>query len=245
MCVRSKVVQEEYCAGALRAVCELMRSYGISKKSAEKIIRDALERGYSDLISSNTETRRFTRLADVCARWYVEAGFVDSSGQPKPLKWNGRSGNLLTLVRRVVGQQESQDVVRELISRRLLRRTRDDAWLPKSKVIPPSGAERAQSLRSATMIARLLQTVVHNTGLGYKGDVLLEVMAQVPRLPAHDVRRFKKFAKAQGVSFIKTVDDWLESRNVRRSARRLSSTREAGVVAFAFVLPTPRKRGLN
>jgi hypothetical protein len=236
-----KSIREEYISSALRAICELMRSYGIERKSAERITLDALDRGFSDLISSDYETLRFSRLADVCARWHFESEFVDSDGKPKPLRWNGRSGNLHKLVKKVVGEKVAKEVIKDLISQHLVSKTRDGAWLPKSKVVPPSGPEQAQTLRSATMIERLLRTVIHNSELGYKGDVLLEVMAQVRRLPLGDSRRFKKFAKAEGVSFIKTVDDWLESRNVRSLSKKTSLTREAGVVAFAFMLPTRRR----
>ena len=53
-----------------------------------------------------------------------------------------------------------------------------------------------------------------------------------------DIPQFKKFTKAQGLIFAKTVDDWLESRNTPRVKRNRTSTREAGIVAFAFHGPT-------
>jgi hypothetical protein len=88
------------------------------------------------------------------------------------------------------------------------------------------------------MVERLLRTVAYNSERNYRGDVLLEVLAQVPRLPACDVLAFKKFAKAQGLIFAMSVDDWLESRNVPHPRRKRVKTREAGVVAFAFEQPS-------
>jgi hypothetical protein len=89
------------------------------------------------------------------------------------------------------------------------------------------------------MIERLLRTVAHNSERNYRGkDLLLEVLAQVPRLPARDVAQFRKFSKAQGLLFAKAVDDWLESRNIRKLGARQLPTREAGIVAFAFNRPT-------
>ena len=87
------------------------------------------------------------------------------------------------------------------------------------------------------MLERLLRTIAHNSRLKYKGAVLLEVMAQVKGLPAKDIPQFKKLAKSQGLIFAKTVDDWLESRNVPISKRKRVNSHEAGIVAFAFHNP--------
>lgn len=226
--------RDAHLAGAIRAVCELMRANGTPRHIAESRIREALARGYSVQSSSSQESQRFTRLCDVCARWHLEKDFVDARGKPKPLAWDGKSGSLRRLVARVVGPKEALEVTQQLIARKLIRRTEGGEWLPKSRVVAPVGMEEAQIARTAAMIGRLLRTIIHNSRLRYQGDVLMEVMAQVPRLPKHKVASFRKFAKAQGVSFIKTIDDWLETRNLRRLDRRRGRTLEAGVVAFAF-----------
>lgn len=231
----SKSKRARYLGGALTAVCELMRSYGISKRIAEREFRIALERGYSvGAMSPSREIRPISRLADVCTRWHLEKKFVGPDGAPRPLTWNGEAGTLLHLVRSVVGPEHSRDVVEELISRKLVRKAKDNLWLPRAKVVSPSGFDHAQTLRTATMMERLLRTVAHNSQLKYRGAVLLEVMAQVSRLPAREIPQFKKFTKAQGLIFAKTVDDWLESRNMPRSRRKRVPMREAGIVAFAF-----------
>jgi len=223
----------------MTAVCELMRSYGIPKKVAEREFKIALERGYAvGSMSPSREIRPISRLADVCTRWHLEKGFTNSDGSPRPLSWNGRTGTLLRLARLVVGPEEAREVTEGLISRRLVRQVEKNTWLPKAKVVAPSGFDHAQTLRTATMMERLLRTIAHNTKLKYRGSVLLEVMAQVSRLPASELPHFKKFTKAQGLIFAKTVDDWLESRNIPLARRSRTSTREAGIVAFAFHQPT-------
>ncbi len=233
MLSRSK--RARHLGGALTAVCELMRTYGISKRTAEREFRIALERGYSvGALSPSREIRPISRLADVCTRWHLEKKFVGPDAAPLPLTWNGKTGTLLHLVRLVAGPKNSREVVEELISRKLVRKVKTNTWLPKAKVVAPSGFDHAQTLRTATMMERLLRTVAHNSKLKYRGAVLLEVMAQVSRLPAREIPQFKRFTKAQGLIFAKTVDDWLESRNMPRSQRNKIPTREAGIVAFAF-----------
>src|SRR5688572_15326545 len=182
----------------MTAVCELMRSYGISKKAAENEFQAALKRGYSvGQMRPSRQVRPITRLADVWGRWYIDKKYVDKRGEPIPLTWNGRNGSLLSLAKQVVGAKSSREVIEEMFSRRLLRKTKAGAYIPKSKVVTPSGIDTAQIRRTATMMEHLLRTIAHNSDLRYRGDVLLEVMAQVPRLPAREISQFRKFSKAQ------------------------------------------------
>lgn len=240
--MRSRKKAKAYLSAATRAICELMCTLGISKKSAGTILARALEEGFTGSIAESKHASRIVKLADVCARWHFENAYTDPAGRPRPLSWNGRSGSLLELAKRVVGKKEALEVVQELVSRRLLKRVSRGRWLPKSKVVAPVGPNDSQVLRSATMIERLLRTILYNSERRYKGDVLLEVMARVPQLPSDKLRSFRRFAKAQGVSFIQTIDDWLESRNIRQPNKRSAKTREVGVVAFAFSTPQRKSR---
>jgi hypothetical protein len=235
----SKRQRVEYFGGAMTALCELMSTFGISRETTEMQFRVALERGYArGMLPPSREGRPITRMADLCRRWYFEKAYLDKDGRPRELTWNGNTGTLLKLAQRVNGKKHAKEVVAELVSRKLVRRTRSGAWIPKAQVVAPSGLDSAQVLRTATMVERLLRTVAYNSERNYRGNVLLEVLAQVPRLPAREILSFKKFAKAQGLVFAMSVDDWLESRNLPRSKRHRSPSREAGVVAFAFVQPS-------
>ncbi len=235
----SKKQQAEYFGGAMTALCELMSTFGISRETTEMQFRAALERGYArGMIPPSSEGRPITRMADLCRRWHFEKAYLDKDGKPRELTWNGNAGTLLKLAQRVNGKKHAKKVVAEMVSRKLVRRTRSGAWIPKAQVVAPSGLDSAQVLRTATMVERLLRTVAYNSERNYRGNVLLEVLAQVPRLPAREILSFKKFAKAQGLVFAMAVDDWLESRNIPRSNRHRIATREAGVVAFAFEQPS-------
>jgi hypothetical protein len=233
--VASRKQRVKYFGGTMTALCELMSSFGISKEIAQEQFQAALERGYAKgVVPLSGEVRPITRMADVCRRWYFEKAYVDKEGKPRPLTWDGNKGSLLKLAQRVNGRKDAKTVIAELVSRKLVRRTREGKWIPRAQVVAPAGLDAAQVLRTATMVERLLRTIAYNSERNYRGDVLLEVLAQVPRLPARDIAEFKKFAKAQGLIFAMSVDDWLESRNLPRSQRNRKPTREAGVIAFAF-----------
>jgi hypothetical protein len=239
--VASKKKRVKYFGSALNALCELMCAYGISRETTQEQFETALRRGYAARGRRPTrDAGSLTRMADVCRRWHIEKSYVDKSGKPKALTWNGRSGTLLTLAQKVNGKKNAKSVITNLIAKKHIRRVRTGGWIPKAQVVAPSGLDAAQLIRAATMLERLLRTVAYNSERNYRGEVLLEVMAQVPRLPAQEIRSFKKFAKAQGLVFAMSVDDWLESRNIPRNKKSRVPTKQAGVIAFAFEQPSLR-----
>lgn len=218
-----------------------MRTSGIPESIARQELLTAVERSYQSRAKRPTrQAPAISRCADVCTRWHLEKRYVAKNGTPRPLTWNGKRGSLLKLVTQVVGRDSSREIIKELLSRKLLRKLPNGSWIPRSKVIAPSGLDHSQILRSSTMIGRLLRTIAHNTALKYRGDVLFEVTAQVPRLPTRDLAAFKRFTKAQGLIFAKIVDDWLESRNLRQASQKKIRSREAGIIAFAFHEPSFR-----
>jgi hypothetical protein len=218
-----------------------MRSNGASRKLVEAELSKAVQKAFEMPIapSSSREMPPISTIASLNTRWHMEPNYVDRSGKPKPLTWNGRQGTLLKLAQQVLGKEKAPSAVRDLVRRKLLFRTRDSKWLPKAQVLRPGGLDRPQVIRTAAMIERLLRTVSYNSKREYKGnDLLFEVMTRVPRLPATELAEFKRFARSQGMVYVRSVDDWLESKNLRKKKRKARNVREAGVVVFAYDEPS-------
>lgn len=233
--------REQYFGGALSALCELMCSYGISPEIAKRQFDVAVKKAYAAKTnSSRSDAGTLSRMADLCRRWHVDKSYVDKQGNPKPLTWNGKQGTLLQFAQRVNGKKNARNVVASLVSHKHVLRVRSGGWVPKAQVVAPSGLNAAQIFRAGTMFERLLRTVAYNSERNYRGEVLLEVMAQVPRLPASDIRSFKRFAKKQGLIFAMSVDDWLEARSIPRNKAKRIPVKQAGVIAFAFEQPPLR-----
>ena len=224
---------------AAQVVCELMRSTGLPESVVAAELRSALKKAF--LVDNATAPRDLTPLSEMASlisRWHVQEKYVDRAGRPRALTWNGRRGSLLGLAFDVIGEQRAQTVVQDVIRRKLVIKTPDGKWRPKSQVVRPRGLDRPQILRTAVMLRRLLRTVSHNSERRYRGeDLLFEVLTRVPRLPARFLPAFKKFARAQGMTYARSIDDWLESRSLPKTRRKARNVREAGVIAFAFEEP--------
>jgi len=224
---------------AVQVICEFMFSMGLPSNVVESELRNALEKA---LLADSAQVPRglnpLSEMASLLSRWHVQDKYVDRFGYPRPLTWNGKRGTLLGLAREVIGRERAKRVVTTLISRRLVVKNADGSWRPKAQVVRPRGLDRTQVLRTAGMLRRLLQTISHNSERRYRGDDLLfEVMTRVPRLPSRHLPSFKRFARRQGMTYVRSVDDWLESRNLAKARRKRRNVREAGVIVFAFEEP--------
>jgi hypothetical protein len=225
---------------AAQVVCELMRAVGLPFDSVESELKKALTNAFA---ISDVKTPRdlspLSEMASLISRWHVEKTYVDRRGRPKHLSWDGRRGLLLKLAREVVGPEKAKSVITNAINRKLIEKTLDGKWQPTSQVVRPRGLDRTQVLRTAVMLGRLLRTVSYNSARRYRGDDLLfEVMTRVPRLPSRHLMAFKKFARTQGMTYVRSVDDWLESRGLPKARRKLKNVREAGVIVFAYDEPS-------
>lgn len=216
-----------------------MRSNGASRALIERKLAAAVADTFQQPSNSKRETPPISTMASVNTSWHIDRDYVDRKGLPKPLTWNGRRGTLLRLAQKVHGKEKARRTVQELVSRGLLQKTSDGKWLPKSQVLTPSGLDNPQLIRTAAMIERLLRTVAFNSSREYRGnDLLLEVMTRVPRLPGREIKAFKKFVRSQGMIYVSSVDDWLESKNLKKTTRKAKDAREAGVVVYAFEEPS-------
>ena len=126
-----------------------MRAYLIPKAVAQKEFCAALEHSYKPRGKKVVRPiPPISRCADVCARWHLDRAFVDQDGKPQPLTWNGSRGGLERLVRRVVGREGAREVIQHLMARKMLKKNSNGAWLPRSKIVAPSGLDSAQILRA-------------------------------------------------------------------------------------------------
>jgi hypothetical protein len=236
--MRERAKGVNFLAETMTVVCQLMHERGISRSHAEELSKASLARAYTHQAKrSRRENQPITMLADVCTRWHIDKKYLDKTGKPMPLSWDGKRGTLLQLVRGVCGRRDAHRHVQRLVDRRLISAVGKNRWIPVAKVVSPGGMDDAQILRATDMLSSFIRTVEHNSARRYRGNQLnLEVLASVPRLPVRNVSAFRRFTKTQGLSFVKAADDWMESRNIKRSIKGTSArTREVGVIAFSFV----------
>ena len=134
------------------------------------------------------------------------------------------------------------DIARRLRTLRLVVPSGKGHYKPASDVAVISKGNPLVLQHAARALSTLLETVGQNVNSARGLQPLIERIAEVPDLPQEQVAAFQKFTQSQGRSFLRTVNDWLESRRVRYSRGSSSATVRAGVHTYAYVATKRRHR---
>jgi hypothetical protein len=173
------------------------------------------------------------QIARVLRTWHAETRFLTINGNPKPLPLKGRD-SLRSLVLCHFSPQLIDTVLTTMRRNGLIRRRRSGEWIPTSQYArTPKPTEELLS-HFAEGVSRLAETVRRNTSTKRSGELLFERAAQVSDLPRSEAKAFRRYVHTQGISFLTSIDDWLESRS-RLPAKKPNDVCNAGVFTFAFV----------
>lgn len=222
---------------------ELLLAAGADPRVIEQEIRAA-----SQSLSTKRSRRKSQAAVENISRalslWHTSPDFVDSRGQPKPLRVRGAQDSLEALI------CQSNDGRCDANDLRLLTRSASLAprgrglYCPADHYVDLKG-QRSLLLDFACLAAtRLLQTALHNLSAKKQADALIERNAFVVNLPASQLPSFRRFTSSQGRQFIQSVDRWLESRlTTTERIQKSAGDVVAGVHVFGFVDPKRAKPG--
>jgi hypothetical protein len=228
----------------LVAVFELMLGSGISSSELLKTCTRSLRRAETKVRSERREeSGGLVTAALVLDAWHRDRRYLDSHAAPKAIPLLGAAPSVEAIIRSHKAHRRPQDTARRLRSLRLVVASGRGRYKPASDVAIISAGNPLVLQHAARALSTLLETVSKNVSGGRGLDPLIERVAEVPDLPQEHVAAFKEFTHKQGKSFLHTINDWLESRRVRRRGRgRSGASVRAGVHTYAYVAPKVRKR---
>jgi hypothetical protein len=238
----SKGLEVDY-SNVLVAIFELMLRSGIRSKELLPACIRSLERA---------EDRSHSRLRDdgnglasvalVLDAWHRDRRYLSARGTPKPVRLLGPAPSVEALVRLQQVKLPASDVARRLKTIQLIVPSgRRNLYKPASDVAVISARDPLILQHAARALSTLLETVGQNVCRTRSLAPLIERFAEVPDLPRRHIREFQSFTHAQGRTFLRTINDWLESRRVRSPRKGLKGTVRAGVHTYAYVAPNRRR----
>lgn len=228
----------------LSSVLELMVTAGVS----EKAIRSSFERGLiqSRRLRPEGRARRSDGLyqargdasALLLRTWFRDARLVDDQTcNPRPLHPSRGRQNLHALIKSLDSSADPREVIREMRSADLIRKTASGKYLPtKNAMIIPS-LHPWTIEHAVRSITRLVSTVNRNARRESGSPPLLERYSYVPDLDPSQGLTFAEFSQSQGQAFLEVLDDWLEQRRIRKtsSKKRSGVGLPAGVHIIAYL----------
>ena len=240
----SRRLEADYC-NILVTIFELMLRGGVRSKELLPLCIRSLECAEQKYRANRkAKENGLVTAALVLDAWHRKRRYLTSRGTPKALRLLGRAPSVEALVRLQKVGKGASGVARHLRTVGLLVPCGRGLYRPASDAAVVSAKDPLVLQYAARALSTLLETVAQNVNRTRSLAPLIERCAEVPDLPRKHLKEFQTFTHAQGRTFVRTVNDWLESRRVRRSSGRLApSTVRAGIHTYAYVA-LRRNRGL-
>ena len=241
----SKGLKVDY-SNVLVAIFELMLRSGIQARELLPACIQSLERAEDRSHSRRKdECTGLANVALVLDAWHRDRRYLSARGTPKAVRLLGPAPSVEALVRLQQIKPPASDVARRLKAIQLVVPIgRRSLYKPASDVAVISARDPLILQHTARALSTLLETVGQNVCGTRNLAPLIERVAEVPDLPRRHIRAFQSFTHAQGRTFLRTVNDWLESRRVRPSRKGMKGmkgTVRAGVHTYAYVAPKQRR----
>jgi hypothetical protein len=225
---------DDYIRNAIGRMLHLRLKTGTSAEELKRFVDECLVDAAKLHRSEDVEVGfDLHAIADVLRTWHTKTEFMTPSGLPRPLSTRGKLG-LRRLVSTHFAPSKVDNVIRVLKESGLLSLRGRTSWVPKERHgrIPKATTEILRHL--AEGVSRFTETVARNTEAGRGGDLLFERACKVFHLPLSDAQAFREYVQKQGILFISSVDDWLESKVAQSKVGKKKSCM-AGAFCFAFI----------
>jgi len=225
-------------SNVLAAVFELMLRGGVQAKDLLPVCVRSLGRAEAKCrLTRADEIGGLVIAALVLDAWHRDRRYLTVQGLPRPVRLLGPIPSVEALVRAQKTRGPPSAIARHLKDVRLVIRCGRSLYKPASDAAVISAKDPLILQHAARALSTLLETVGQNMSSTRRLGPLIERFAEVPDLPKKEVNAFKTFTQAQGRTFLRTVNDWLESRRVHRRSRRITTpTVRAGIHTYAYVV---------
>jgi hypothetical protein len=206
----------------------ILETVGRALENAEKVHNDPRSRHQEGLVTA----------ALVLDAWHRNRRYLDAEAKPKAIPLLGAAPSVEALVRAEQSSVDAAATARRLRSLSLVLRAGKNLYKPADRYAVISKLDPLVQQHVARSSSNLLRTIKNNVSRPQSSHRLIERFAEVPDLPLVCKKEFRQFTKAQGWAFLKTMNDWLESRRARRTPKKSIRTLRAGVHLYAYFGPT-------
>jgi hypothetical protein len=229
---------------SLVSIFDLMLKGGIQPKDLMAVCARALKQAEARVrLAQCAESGGLVTAALVLDAWHRDRRYMNARAVPRAVRLVGPAPSVEALIRLQHGRENAAHIARRLTKLRLVVPCGRGLYKPASDAAVLSAQDPLVMQHAMRSLATLLETVGENINGRRQPAPLIERVAEVPDLPCRHVVAFQKFTQMQGHTFLRTINDWLESRRARRSARRgTNGTVRAGIHTYAYIASQPRDR---
>ncbi|KQU81098.1 hypothetical protein ASE08_12615 [Rhizobacter sp. Root16D2] len=163
-------------------------------------------------LDSAATAQEYNRAARVLTGWIRDADYLDPSGEPLPVQFDGER-SFATLVKRYSGDMPARAVLDELLRVGAIGRREDGLIEPLQRAYVP----QAGVLEKLSILGRdtsdLIDTIDHNIQHG-STDPRYQRKVMYDSIPSRDLGAFRKLSAAKAQALLETLDGWLAAHDV-------------------------------
>jgi hypothetical protein len=176
-----------------------------------------------------------TRYADVVAMWVRNKRFLDQSGWPRRLQYDGRSG-FSALVRAASDETDPRTALSVLMRYGNVRRTRRGEYELLRPFFYTSGPSSMAYEPVAYFLSDASATLskILRRSARWRGPDLFWQKTENDRISEATARKFTAFARERSLVFLDEMDDWLEAHRETKTSRRGAHRRRVGLGIFSI-----------
>jgi len=180
--------------------------------------------------------------AHVLTLWFQDPAYLDSRGNPQPLKLWGQGRSLEALARRVDPKLDVKKVLAFLVRRSVLRRL-GSRYLPRDRVLMFRGSGPPYHARSLRTLVSMLRTLEHNSRPQHSTPGWYEVYAVNARVPVSAIPAFDRWLRRHGNRLLEQADGKLHGYERKRRKGERTVRIGAGIYRIGEEHePLPRNR---
>jgi hypothetical protein len=180
---------------------------GLSRKDVRRVCEDFV--GEPGRISTSVDSSG--PPARVLYAWHSDPRFIESTGEPKDLPFEGAIPSFADLVRAVGGDVPPGAVRAELLRAAAIVELENSLLRPlKRYFVPGDFDEKAITILSGILFP-LIAGVDHNSNPNRQLNAGYIQRFSYGRLDSDQRPEFRTWSRAEATSFIELIDDWLVS----------------------------------
>lgn len=222
----AKALGEPDAKGRTTNVSRVAVRTGLSRKEVSRVkqLLRAPVRG-------DDATIQIGRPARALQLWHSETAFLDESGSPIDLPFDGGDQTFSGLVKLVGGDVPAGAVRAELLAAGGMVELPNGKFRVQKRFFVPSALDEDLIVGFSFIVAPLLETLSHN--LEDPSAAVIQRVAYSDHLPQAALAEFRDVSHAQAEGLMNSVDEWISAREDLSDATG-DLTRRVGVGVFYF-----------
>ena len=206
---------------------------GLSRKEVRKVCDDSVATVDS---SKATIVDHSGPPARVLNAWHLDSRFVDNSGKPIDLQFEGSGPNFVDLVKLAGGDVPPGAVRAELLRATAMVELENGLLRPAKRYYVPGDFDEKTITILSGILYPMIAAVDHNADPGRKTAGYIQRFAYGRLAPQHR-DAFKLWARQESTEFVEEIDNWLAAHEADKS---LVSENDpiSGIGVFFYEGPT-------